>query len=100
MPVDVPDACSGAGSAVLFVRTKMRGRGSDRRSVPGTSAGDQTAHVLWRIANGETLEKHPPRVVVIIVGRSELRLLQKTKEDPMLAAPGTAYRYAVRRRAP
>ena len=36
------------------------------------SVGDQTAHLQWRLLNGQLLIQNPPRVAVLMIGTNDL----------------------------
>ena len=35
-------------------------------------AGDQTAHLLWRVLHGEVFEQHPPQLSIVLIGANDL----------------------------
>ena len=57
-------------------------------------ADDQTGHLLWRLKNGELPRRHAPRVIVLLVGTTDVKLAHTARgeEGIMDAADGIGAR--------
>ncbi|KAI7835515.1 hypothetical protein COHA_010589 [Chlorella ohadii] len=61
--------------------------------------GDQTAHLLWRLRNGEAPQKNKPKVVVLLIGTNDLGAaaadasdLREAEQLLIQAVPGVTLR--------
>lgn len=43
---------------------------TSKSTPPPNSAGDRTNNLMWRLMNGELLQKRPPKLVVLLIGES------------------------------
>lgn len=63
------------------------------------AAGDQTAHLIWRLENGEMPQKNKPKVVVLLIGTNDLgaargEVDERGAEDHVMqAVPGVTLRW-------
>ena len=57
-------------------------------------AGDQVAHLMWRLQHGQLYVKHQPQVIVVMIGTNDLGAASCKGGEPGIAdaATGTAQR--------
>ena len=72
----------------------MLEKSSEPHSPVSMFAGDQVAHLMWRLLHGQLYMKHQPQVIVVMIGTNDLGAASCKGGEPGIAdaAAGTAQR--------